>query len=1321
MNCTSYFRKKLHFLVLIGLFFQASFVNAQEGIWSIFDDPVNPSAFDMRVWDVLQHPENTSPGTSVPTLLIVGGLADITGGGAPGFTVKLIEFDPVNGTIVAEKRYATTAVVEVGYRIIPRFDSGGNLELFYIVGNNKTTSNANSQNILVISIDPSYNIIPDGVGNAITNVFGTDVPITIVNEYGRNAALDMNGNLVVMTGPDWENINCNDGTPGPLGYGGADVALMEIVPGVGAVQYVQMGDAVENNPQGMVHDTRSGQDEFIVVGRHNIANFDGFFIKAGYDAAGDFEVINSHYYPLPAPVSREEVIDVNIANIGAIQGYAMVGFTNRDVTGLNPNFSANCIQASGDNHILFYLVDNDGNDLNRLRVFGGQGDYTAIKTIQTADDGYAILGLVQPCGSTLRDLLLIRLNSDLSVRWAKTYGDPAGDEFASQINSQLIERIGSGGQGEGFIFVGETFGYTGGLNASQKDAFVVYTDFDGNAILHGDPTCENDVTIEVATFTFDPSVAFAADDARCFTSFNETFDTLVHSTLTAQQCPLPPADCDAANDPLLFTPVAPGTVIATGTTEWWDGKYYFPSGSVLTVQNGATLDLTNVDLVFDECAGILFEDGAILRANNSVFRPCEQDESWLGFEFQGNSTAEINECTYKNANYAIWLNGGAGFQADVNVTNTLFSNNYIGINANNVGVTQSISGNTFLIDNQMLDIDWAAPGCNFEVPVDDYFGIRAVNSEFDYDISQNDFINGGVTGQGGLANLNYFGVNLLSCFANVSANNFTDMFRAVDISGAGSRAFIENNEMEVTVDFDGQMNQIQINNTSNVLISGNSITSSVDHTGAVGAARSAIFMQASADVNVLSNNVEGFNVGINAVNLDNTYIGENDLRNNGVLGIFIRNGSNVDVSCNSIDMDMDFGSVNAGYVYIQTLAGNAGMTLRNNCITEGDFGAIFFGGPGDVLPVITNNNFTNYRIAGVSKVGMTGGLGSGPGLSAAQSGRNSFFSNNIPQGAVDVANDLGSPTMLVRGNFGISSITANVTVLGNNLYSSNASCGTQTGIVANHILAADECDAMVTIITNLIVGGSNAMQVSDELDAQLKHMNPDQRLRTLRAVMTKLHQDGEHDFLETFTSEVVASGETSIHEDQWLNYYHALLKEEWSAAAQVLSLISPQHQLEEDLLFTEELHLRWKSNVGVITFTNEEHDQLEEIFLRRNEASALAADLINYTGPVYRFHYDPLPVLPGLGNETTFIIDQFKLDVWPNPVNDEVNISTTLDTNNGATLQLFDSQGRVVHQQAINANFSVITLNMAAFDAGMYICILESPSGEKAYSRISKN
>ena len=153
--------------------------------------------------------------------------------------------------------------------------------------------------------------------------------------------------------------------------------------------------------------------------------------------------------------------------------------------------------------------------------------------------------------------------------------------------------------------------------------------------------------------------------------------------------------CCFAEADSLFTKILSNTTYSTDVV--WDGKYYIDDNVIVTVTNGSILDITNVDVVFGECAGIVFTDGALLRSNNSVYRPCYIDGTWKGLRFVGKGKFDniINECTFKNAEVALY------FQelADGVISSNLFSNCNYGIRVEgNNSFNHPISGNRFVTE-----------------------------------------------------------------------------------------------------------------------------------------------------------------------------------------------------------------------------------------------------------------------------------------------------------------------------------------------------------------------------------------------------------------------------------------------------------------------------------------------------------------------------------------------------------------------------------------------------------------------------------------------
>lgn len=166
-----------------------------------------------------------------------------------------------------------------------------------------------------------------------------------------------------------------------------------------------------------------------------------------------------------------------------------------------------------------------------------------------------------------------------------------------------------------------------------------------------------------------------------------------------------PSCCFAAASPD-YTSIdpAPGetTVIISGFHEIWPDKVYIPDGVTVIVENSAILDITNSDVVFGVGAGIDIRENAQLLAYNSVFRPCDDTETWRGIAFvEGiiGIAGSVKECTFINAEVAIdVVQGNAPSQlAEVELKNNLFTNCYLGlrIDFEIAGPSIQVSGNTF--------------------------------------------------------------------------------------------------------------------------------------------------------------------------------------------------------------------------------------------------------------------------------------------------------------------------------------------------------------------------------------------------------------------------------------------------------------------------------------------------------------------------------------------------------------------------------------------------------------------------------------------------
>ncbi|MEO0211763.1 MAG: hypothetical protein ABIN66_07925 [candidate division WOR-3 bacterium] len=114
------------------------------------------------------------------------------------------------------------------------------------------------------------------------------------------------------------------------------------------------------------------------------------------------------------------------------------------------------------------------------RTFGGPGDDWAGSVIQTADGGYAVGGYTTSFGAGNGDLLILKLASDGSLTWAKTFGGTSMDSAHSLIQTT------DGGYA--------IAGYTTSFGAGSRDFLVLKLDSDGNY-----PGCVQDCSPTVTT------------------------------------------------------------------------------------------------------------------------------------------------------------------------------------------------------------------------------------------------------------------------------------------------------------------------------------------------------------------------------------------------------------------------------------------------------------------------------------------------------------------------------------------------------------------------------------------------------------------------------------------------------------------------------------------------------------------------------------------------------------------------------------------------------------------------------------------------------
>ncbi|HOJ93323.1 MAG TPA: delta-60 repeat domain-containing protein, partial [Dictyoglomaceae bacterium] len=117
---------------------------------------------------------------------------------------------------------------------------------------------------------------------------------------------------------------------------------------------------------------------------------------------------------------------------------------------------------SGDAYIL--KLQSDGS-LDWYETYGGS-DYDGARSIQqVADGGYIVAGDTRSFGAGWSDAYILKLKSDGSLDWYKTYGGSNYDHAYS------IQQVADGG----YIVAGDTYSF-----GTSVDVYILKLDKDGN-------------------------------------------------------------------------------------------------------------------------------------------------------------------------------------------------------------------------------------------------------------------------------------------------------------------------------------------------------------------------------------------------------------------------------------------------------------------------------------------------------------------------------------------------------------------------------------------------------------------------------------------------------------------------------------------------------------------------------------------------------------------------------------------------------------------------------------------------------------------------
>jgi len=752
--------------------------------------------------------------------------------------------------------------------------------------------------------------------------------------------------------------------------------------------------------------------------------------------------------------------------------------------------------------------------------------------------------------------------------------------------------------------------------------------------------------------------------------------------------------------------------------EVWHGKIYIPSNVIITVE-GALLDLTNVDVIFGECAGIRFTKNAVVRANNSVFRPCNINETWLGFIFDRTADGIINESTFKSAQFALMFNSVE--KAQVRIVNNLFQNCRIGIAASRTNMLDGISGNTFNIDKndikykvecRKFDASSAFLGLEYQ---DDHWGIIAESSNFYGNISQNDFVNAQEVEGSGISKF-FYGISLnQTSSATLSDNNFTDLYRSIDLAKSGS-VNIDNNEIEVnSYNYYGTLkseHQMRISSSSNINVTNNELLYAFRNQSEKinWSTHSAIYVENGGAIALKTNKIKGFESGIQLQRVEKVSVNENNLMDIGHTGIFVQGGAAIDVLCNTLNMEDDYKNEAIGIYYITQSEKNPEVRFSSNCIFEAST-AMLLVGPREKcyeLPFVSNNFMYNYTSYGIDVHDLEGNIGTSGTVKDA--GRNTFASNNTTTGSVDLR--AVNCTVNADGNYGIVSTAGNVNV-GSTIFYSTATCGLQMPMNSDDIKLNynETCDPKFYFNESPLKKEGGKYVLKGDAEKSLKGYDTYDRYAYgwLNAVST----DDAKKLYDLLAQDKGKMNSTL------LAYYFEVTQANYSSGLTLLSKLKSEKVVSNDRYTFEKLRLEHLMNPKAISTSSSIVTQMTALTTDRTVVYDVRQFLqFNIAGN--DFPFEPIPTPTVYANGAVKLLDAKKLIVYPNPVKDVLKVDYFIPTEGAVQINVIDINGKVQSTQSRAAKSGQVELNIASLARGTYIVQIVNSSGETESTQFIK-
>lgn len=721
----------------------------------------------------------------------------------------------------------------------------------------------------------------------------------------------------------------------------------------------------------------------------------------------------------------------------------------------------------------------------------------------------------------------------------------------------------------------------------------------------------------------------------------------------------------------------------------WSGKIYIPSNTVILV-DGAILDITNVDVVFGFCSGIDFVNGAQLRANNSVFRPCDINGNWRGLRFDGvvEFSHQINENTFKNAEKALVFERNSLAQINSNT----FSNCNRGVLIEQSHFSETIFGNNFVTNSSYPEYSRC---CSLFDP-NEVIHIHIVGAEGWNEVTNpllfsNSFI---MSNQFGV--ISTTAIEIFNSYATITENNISNIEFPIIINNPTSAIFIENNEIEYNFQFRPvgfDVSQISVFSASSppVWIVNNELKSSLNDGSFLS---TGIYIENSTSVIIESNLVHNFFHGVICNSSNSVNISNNTLTNNSRIGIFLdedKANSRNYITCNDVTMKF----INGISVQLRNCSELTEVT--SNCLKDGRVG-IQVEGSG-TIPFIRNNYLYNYFV-GINNLGHSGAIGtpSDPGL-------NTLWSNMTT--ALDVAS---STPITIANNFGQTNCTwSTVWIMGNTALHSTASCGhqitTSNAVSQGNLNVNYDCENLHDFFQPLLLSQNDlylpsSVTVLDYLNSTSDYFSSIMRLLTIQG------------FEQEYFWFLINGIEATQKEKDILTYLYFKYSGNYDFAISALEVISEYYSLNWinlEKILLQRMNSTYSLNEGDYSVLVDvlSHPEIYLSSWMYNKAVGISKSSISnvrylYFYPEYTlFDLDDVEYDRITAENTIF-------DVFPNPTLGEITIRILEGKSVGTqSVIIYDILGNVSYTEAFSFVSGQVTVDLSHLVQGTYfICLI---------------